>query len=206
MPVVAIRIGFPSSGVSDVKLMEFIPGVDYIKVHKFLSAHQSQQTSSSNACIESLSVTQGKALLLSLGIPLSSDLESDASSSELEDTSQSTEMSSVTLSEEPIVQVLRKSGWNCFECLDQIEQQMTEVESDRDDTQLNVFAEKMYSKLISSPELQAFEKNLLEQSHDACEATSATQVHFFLQKKTFLQGSQVAVSVVYWRNVQTLQL
>ena len=53
-----------------------------------------------------LSVTQGKALLLSLGIPLSSDLESDASSSELEDTSQSTEMFSVTLSEEPIVHVL----------------------------------------------------------------------------------------------------
>lgn len=52
MLIVAIRIGLPSSGISDVKLMEFIPGVYYIKVHKFLSAHQSQQTSSSNApCI-----------------------------------------------------------------------------------------------------------------------------------------------------------
>ena len=206
MPIVAIRIGLPL----DVKLMEFIRGVDYIKVHKVLSAHQSQQTSSSNApcitkaefrqlfsfaqtrrereqltyavvkssgisataarkhlgihniaqragkvedaieeaeriheCIESLSVTQEKALLLSLGIPFSSDSESDASSSELEDVSQSTEMSSVTLSEEPIVQVLRKSGWNWFECLDQIEQQMSEVKSDRDDTQLDVFAEKI---------------------------------------------------------------
>ena len=48
-------------------------------------------------CIESLSVAQGKTLLLSLGIPLSSDSESDASSSELEDASQSTEMSSVTV-------------------------------------------------------------------------------------------------------------
>ena len=49
---------------------------------------------------------------------------------------------------------------------------MSEVESDREGTQLNVFAEKMYSKLISSLELQASEKKLLEQSHDAYEATS----------------------------------
>ena len=160
-----------SSGISATAARKHL-GIHNIAQHAGKVKDAIEEAERIHECIEYLSVTQEKALLLSLGIPFSSDSESDASSSELEDVSQSTEMSSVTLSEEPIVQVLRKSGWNWFECLDQIEQQMSEVESDREDTQLNVFAEKMYSKLISSPELQASEKKLLEQSHDAYEATS----------------------------------
>lgn len=39
MPVDAIRVGLPSSGVPDVRVMELIAGVDYIQVEKMWSAH-----------------------------------------------------------------------------------------------------------------------------------------------------------------------
>ena len=142
MPVVSIRVGLPSSGVSDVHVMELIAGVDYIQVEKMLSAHSLHQTSACNAppitkaelqhaqsrkereltyavfkarglsasvarkhlgihniaqqasqvedaleeaermhkCIESLSLTQENAALQSLGIPVSSESDSDNSS------------------------------------------------------------------------------------------------------------------------------
>ena len=32
----ALRLGSPSSGFAEVKLMEYVPGVDYLKVHHFL--------------------------------------------------------------------------------------------------------------------------------------------------------------------------
>ena len=245
MPVVAIRVGSPSSGVSDVRVMELIAGVDYIQVEKMLSAHSLHQTSASNAppitkaelqrllsfaqsqrereqltyavfkatglsataarkhlgihnitqrasqvedaleeaermhkCIESLSLTQEKAVLQSLGIPVSSESDSDTSSSDFEDTSESAEMPSVMPfpSEKQILRVLRESDWNWIECVDQIEQQVCEVEGDNEeDTQFNALVEKMYLKLICSPELQASEKELLQQSHDACEAANAIQ-------------------------------
>ena len=36
MPIAALPLGSPSSGFAEVKLMEYVPGVDYLKVHHFL--------------------------------------------------------------------------------------------------------------------------------------------------------------------------
>jgi len=49
MPVVAIRVVLPSSGVPNVRVMELIAGVDYIQVENMWSAHSLHQTSASNA-------------------------------------------------------------------------------------------------------------------------------------------------------------
>ena len=44
MPLVAIRVGLPSSGRSEIKLMEYLPGIDYKKVLKFLNTKVSPTT------------------------------------------------------------------------------------------------------------------------------------------------------------------
>ena len=45
MPVVALRVGLP--GDTDIKVMELISGIDYLKVHKFLSVYRSNEASAS---------------------------------------------------------------------------------------------------------------------------------------------------------------
>jgi len=59
-------------------------------------------------CIESLSLTQKKPVLQSPGIPVSSESDSDTSSSDFKDTLESTEMPSVMPfpSENQILKVL----------------------------------------------------------------------------------------------------
>ena len=243
MPIVAIRIGLRVSGVSDVKIMEVISGVDYIKLQKFLSVHQSNQASASNApsiskvelqrllalaqsrrereqlkyavfkatgisataarkqlgiyntaqraseikdaleeagqirdCIDALSSTQEKAVLQSFGIP-ESDSECSYSSSESEEYGVILPIAETpsTMSfpdEEQIFKVLQESDWNWFECIDQIEQQMCGAEGE-ENVQFTAQVEKMYSNLICNTQLQAPEKELLQQSHDAYVAVTA---------------------------------
>ena len=36
MPIAALRLGEPSSGFAEVQLMEYIPGIDNLKIHHFL--------------------------------------------------------------------------------------------------------------------------------------------------------------------------
>ena len=39
MPLVALRMGSPSSGHSQVQVMEYLPGIDYVKLEQVLTLH-----------------------------------------------------------------------------------------------------------------------------------------------------------------------
>lgn len=59
MPLAAVRLGEPSTGYAEVQLMEFIPGVDYIKIFHFLRGCPSKLS----GCTPSISKQELSSLL-----------------------------------------------------------------------------------------------------------------------------------------------
>ena len=253
LPLAAIRIGEPSSGCSDIKVMELLPDLDYRKFKKFiglfiqqsgttkpsmtkdcfrlllsfaqsrreretltykasgLSATAAQrhfgltniveranlveefimEAQTIRECIDSLSKTQEKAMLLALGIPAEDSSSEEEFSSESEDGSFSDtgtttcEYSHPLPSRESILTTLTESKWNWFQFLELMEK-YDSIFADR--------FEGVYEAIISTTDLLPHVQKLLKQSHDAYVCDRNTRLSHDLRVAGALNGMVVADS------------
>lgn len=178
LPVAAIRIGEPSSGSSEIQVMEVIPGLDYRKFQKlmelFLQQSGRQTLMSKDSFHQLLSFAQGRREreTLTYAVYRASGISVTAAQKHLqmlfiEDPHSHPSHTLLQLpSMDNVLSTLSESRWNWFHFVEQMEKLSPGSEGE-DYGVLDDRLEQVYDEVISSDRLQLDAQILVKQWHDA---------------------------------------